>query len=178
MKDAVERRNLTEQAGDIVKENAMSIAKIHVYPEKEFEASDVELIENDEEERWEGVENINKKTKYDPLAEFRNASCVSGPKKSSNLMAEVNEELRRYSSISSVNLKQTGNVRSIFDPLLWWGEQRYSFSILSCLANQLLVIPASSAESERHFSGAGRIVRKDRNRLKDDAVESSVVRIL
>ena len=39
----------------------------------------------------------------------------------------------------------------------------------------MLVIPASSAESERHFSGAGRIAWKDRNRLKDDAVESTVV---
>ena len=46
---------------------------------------------------------------------------------------------------------------------------------MSCLARQLLVIPASSAESERHFSGAGRIARKDRNRLKDDAIESTVV---
>ena len=36
-------------------------------------------------------------------------------------------------------------------------------------------IPASNAESERHFSGAGRIACKNRNRLKDDAVESSVV---
>ena len=55
------------------------------------------------------------------------------------------------------------------------GQQSFNFPILSCLAWQVLVIPASSAESERHFSGAGRIARKDRNRLKDDAVESTVV---
>ena len=55
------------------------------------------------------------------------------------------------------------------------GQQRYSFPILSYLARQLLVISASSAESERHFSGAGCIERKDRTRLKDDAVESTVV---
>ena len=36
VKDTVKRHNLTEQAGDILKENAISIAKIHVYPEKEF----------------------------------------------------------------------------------------------------------------------------------------------
>ena len=52
----------------------------------------------------------------------------------------------------------------------WWDEQRYSFPVLSCPARQLLVTPAASAESERHFSGAGRIAHKDRNRLKDDAV--------
>ena len=74
-----------------------------------------------------------------------------------------------------MNLKQIHAAWNIFDPLLWWGEQRYSFPILSCLARQLLVIPAFSAESERHFSDAGRIPCKNRNRLKDDAVESSVV---
>ena len=40
---------------------------------------------------------------------------------------------------------------------------------------QLLVMPASSVGSERHFSGAGHIARKDRNCLKDDAIESTVV---
>ena len=96
-------------------------------------------------------------------------------KKSSNFTAEVNEELCRYGSITGVNLTQAHAVQSIFDPLLWWGEQRYSFPVLSCLARQLLVIPAASAESERHCSGAGRIACQDRNRLKDDIVESSVV---
>ena len=66
-------------------------------------------------------------------------------------------------------------MRLVFDPLLWWGQQSFNFPILSCLARQVLVIPASSAESERHFSGAGRIARKDRNCLKDDAVEPTVV---
>jgi len=49
----------------------------------------------------------------------------------------------------------------------------YSFPVLSCLAR--LVILAASAESERHFSGAGKIAHKDRNRLKENAVESLVV---
>ena len=57
----------------------------------------------------------------------------------------------------------------------WWDEQRYSFPVINCLDRQLLVTPAASAESEKHFSGAGRIARKVRNRLKDDAVELSVV---
>ena len=74
-----------------------------------------------------------------------------------------------------MDLQQPDAVRSVFDPLLWWGQQSYNFPILCCLARQLLVIPASSAESERHFSGTGYIARKDRNRLKDDAVESTVV---
>ena len=44
------------------------------------------------------------------------------------------------------------------------------------VAGSLLVnITASSAKSESHFSSAGCIARKDRNRLKDDTVESSVL---
>ena len=74
-----------------------------------------------------------------------------------------------------VNLQQPDAVRSVFDTLLWWGQQSYTFLILSCLTQQLLAIPALSAESERHFSGNGHIARKDRNYLKDDAVESTVV---
>ena len=72
-------------------------------------------------------------------------------------------------------MQQCDAVRSVFDPLLWLEQKRYSFPILSCLARQLLAILASSTESEQHFSGAGRIARKDRNQLKDDAVDSIVV---
>ena len=36
----------------------MSIAKIYVYPEKEFVDSDVESIENDEEDTRKGVQNM------------------------------------------------------------------------------------------------------------------------
>ena len=50
-----------------------------------------------------------------------------------------------------------------------------SFPILSHVAQTILVTSASSAESERHFNGAGRIACKDRNQLKDDAVENSVI---
>ena len=93
----------------------------------------------------------------------------------SDFEADVNAEFRRYNSISSVDLQQPDAVRSVFDPLLWWGQQSYNFLILSCLARQLLVIPASSAESERHCSDAGCIARKERNHLKDNAVESTVL---
>ena len=61
---------------------------------------------------------------------------------SQDFEADVEEELRCYHSIAGVSLQQLDAVRSVFDPLLWWGQQRYSFSILSYLAQQLLVIPA------------------------------------
>ena len=47
VKDTREQHNLSEQAADIIKENAMIAANIHVYPTKELEDSDVEALEND-----------------------------------------------------------------------------------------------------------------------------------
>ena len=105
VKDTGEQHNLSEQAADIVKKNAMTATKIHVYSTKKLEDSDVEVLENNGQEREAAVEHTNKKAKYDPLAEFRNAAVDSeSRKKSSNLTAEVNEELRRYSFITGVNL--------------------------------------------------------------------------
>ena len=44
VKDTGKRRNLSEQATDIVKQNDMTAAKIYVYPTKELEDSDVEAL--------------------------------------------------------------------------------------------------------------------------------------
>ena len=43
------------------------------------------------------------------------------------------------------------------------------------LAKQILVIPASTAESERHFLTAGKITRKNRTKLSSLTVEASVL---
>ena len=82
VKDTGERRNLSEQVADIVKENVMIVAKIHVHPTKELEDGYVEVLENDKQERETAVELTNKKTKYDPLAEFRNTATDGEPRKS------------------------------------------------------------------------------------------------
>ena len=117
----------------------MTAAKIHVYPAKELEDSEVEVLENNGQEREAAVEHTKKRAQNDLLVEFRNAAIDSkSRKKSSNLTAEVNEELRHYSSITGVNLKQPHAVQSIFDRLLWWDEQRYSFLVLSCLEHLVL----------------------------------------
>ena len=171
VKGTRERKNLLEQAVQVVRENAVSCDGILVTDESE---------DSDIEDTAESPNNdvASKKAKYDPFAEFRNAALDTSKRSghvSKVFEADVEEEFQRYNSIAGVSLQQPDAVRSVFDPLLWWGQQRYNFPILSYLARQLLVIPASSAESERHFSGAGRIARKDRNRLKDDAVESTVV---
>ena len=147
-----ERKNLLEQAVKAARENALSCICVT----DESEDSDIEDI-------GESSDNdvASKKTKYDPFAEFRNAALDMSKgtcHESKDFAADV-EELRRYNSIAGVGLQQPDAVGSVLDHLVWWGQQRYSFPILSCLAQQLLVIPASSAEFELHFSGAGRIAR-------------------
>ena len=66
--------NLSEQAADIVKQNVMTAVKIHVYPTKELEDGDVEVLENNGQEREVAVEHTNGRAKYDTLTEFRNAA--------------------------------------------------------------------------------------------------------
>ena len=60
----------------------------------------------------------------------------------------------------------------MFDPLSRWSKSSCKLPLLCKLAKQILVIPASSAESERHFSTAGKIAKKDRAHLSSSAVEA------
>ena len=164
-----EQKNLLQQAVKATRENALSCISVA----DESEDSDIKDIGDSSDN-----DVASKKTKYDPFAEFRNAALDTSKgtcHESKDFEADVEEELRHYNSIAGISLQQPDAVRSVFDPLLWWGQQRHSFPILSYLVGQLLVIPASSAESEWHFSGAGHIACKDRNQLKDDAVECTVV---
>ena len=52
------------------------------------------------------------------------------------------------------------------DPLGWWQNNLQRFSTLGIMAIDFLSIPSSSAESERCFSSAGRMITPVRNRLR------------
>ena len=51
--------------------------------------------------------------------------------------------------------------------LLYWKENQYKYPKLSKLALKYLTVPASSAAVERLFSIAGKVLRSDRMRMKD-----------
>ena len=61
-----------------------------------------------------------------------------------------------------------------FDPLHWWRQHEQSDPSLSDCARRLLVIPASSAECERHFGAlnARHIITSERNMLFPETVEA------
>lgn len=71
----------------------------------------------------------SKKAKFDPFAEFRNAALDTSKRSDhafKDFEVDIEEEFQCYSSIAGVSLQQPEAVRSVFDPLLWWGQQMYS----------------------------------------------------
>ena len=61
------------------------------------------------------------------------------------------------------------------DPNQWWQVKKKEFHILYQLSRRALCIPATSATSERIFSGAGLTVTEIRNRLASDKVSDLVI---
>ena len=60
-------------------------------------------------------------------------------KSTRDLKIEVHEEMRYYKCMGGVSFHQANAVRIIFDLLVWWGEQRYSFPILSHVAQTIII---------------------------------------
>ena len=57
------------------------------------------------------------------------------------------------------------------DPLEWWGQNEHRFPNLRRMAQQYLMVPASSASAERVFSLAGRLYSDLRQFMKDGTLE-------
>ena len=60
--------------------------------------------------------------------------------------------------------------------LQWWKQHENVLPLLARLARRVLVIPASSAKSERVFSSAGNAVTAKRNRTAPNKVQSKTKR--
>jgi len=74
---------------------------------------------------------------------------------------EAEQEYKAY-----IKMKASG------DTIRWWMKNRLQYPGLFQLAEKILIVPASSAPSERAFSSAGRTVTKLRNRLTGEHVEA------
>jgi hypothetical protein len=57
----------------------------------------------------------------------------------------------------------------------FWKFHERRLPVLSTIAKRILVIQASSSESEGHFSAGGMIVNERRGRLSENSVESLIV---
>ena len=61
------------------------------------------------------------------------------------------------------------------NPLSFWLDQKDPLSIMAQIAKSVLFIPASNAESERHFSMSGQILTEQHRSLDPDYVAALVV---
>ncbi|CAF4039817.1 unnamed protein product, partial [Rotaria magnacalcarata] len=111
-----------------------------------------------------------KRFKNDPFADFRNRK--STPKSSINDTNALTKELDRQ-----IQLYDSMEIDDGYDnnPFTFWYSHKGDLSLLAKIAKSVLVIPASSAESERHFSMAGQIVTEHRSSLDPECVEALVV---
>ena len=152
--------------------------------------------QGEQAQQGEGTQLSSKRQKLDttdPLAAFRSGvtststrtgAAGTGVKFNYNTLDEykaaLSQDLRKYIDMrgpfeTSTSAARMQDCDDVFDPLLWWSKSSFKLPLLCKLAKQILVIPASSAESERHFSTAGKIARKDRAHLSSSAVEASVL---
>ena len=118
-----------------------------------------------------------KKMKVSPFDWFQCApadstdiTSASVTRPSEPLNDRVLSEIRQYET----EPLPCQSLTDVFDPLPWWGEHASTYPVLSDVARRLLVIPASSAECERHFSAfnARHIISSQRNMLFPETVEA------
>lgn len=64
--------------------------------------------------------------------------------------------------------------REALDILQWWAVQSPKYPILSCMARDVLAVPASTVASESAFSTGGRVISDYRSRLSSDTVEALI----
>jgi hypothetical protein len=60
-----------------------------------------------------------------------------------------------------------------FNPIKWWDDAKSDFPTLHLWAFDILAVPAMSAECERMFSSAKKLVSPERNRLHERVIEAS-----
>ena len=84
--------------------------------------------------------------------------------------SELPSELDTY--LAKPTIPRSGH----FDVLAWWRSNSLEYPILSRMARDILVVPASSVASESAFSIGKRVISDDRSRLAPETVEALVCR--
>ncbi|CAF1305811.1 unnamed protein product [Rotaria sordida] len=112
----------------------------------------------------------SKRMKDDPFADFRNKRTTQNTSicDQSALKKELDRQIQIYDSMEIDNNYDN-------NPFTFWRNHKDDLSFLAQIAKSVLVIPASSVESERHFSIAGQIVTELRSSLDPNYVEALVV---
>ena len=93
---------------------------------------------------------------------------TDGMQCSEPLRGTIETELFQY------NLEKVPQPRVGYNPLEWWEDKQILYHNLAQLAKRVFVIPASSAESERHYSAFNtrNIITPMRNHLNPETVQA------
>lgn len=135
-----------------------------IYNEIEDKVTNLKVEDQKEvEEPEEAIATASERQPMSSEEEFFFGSKTPGETTQTQTQS-FKSELEEYLSLSSADIKT--------DPLKWWRDHEKQFKYLSRVAKQYLCIPATSVESERHFSAAGRTVTKIRNRLSPEVTET------
>ncbi|XP_052799261.1 zinc finger BED domain-containing protein 4-like [Mya arenaria] len=88
---------------------------------------------------------------------------VKAEKGSKSIYERVDEEIAKYKMVQPIKIKM--------DPLVWWKEHCFYYSLLANLVKARLCIPATSVPSEGVFRTAGDTVTAQRSCLASDLVD-------
>ena len=145
-----QRQTFVQQAKDAI---------LQLVPDAQDEPTEVakkprmEVLDEDEEDIFSDMKDVEEQM------EVENNITPSDAAKN---------EIQLYISGQFTSVKRT-------NPLRFWKANESSFPLLADLARKILVIPATSGESERHFNTSGDVVDSKRTLLDPEAVESLVV---
>ena len=110
--------------------------------------------------------------------------CASPPslKKQSSLLSRLTKQSQQQQQQPHSQVNNISRQMSLYreadgcdidaNPLDWWKAHDKQFPSLAKVARRILLIPASSAESERNFSTTGILTEKRRARLGPENVRS------
>jgi hypothetical protein len=98
-------------------------------------------------------------------ASVSSQSTIPTPTSVSSTVAAISE-LSSYLDSDTVT-----QFDSDFNLLNWWQRHKLTYPVLSILAKDVLIVPASTVSSESTFSLAGRVLKDRRRRLTPDMVE-------
>lgn len=96
------------------------------------------------------------------------SSYIARKRKRVDSVSRKKDEYARY-------VDGVSGIDEVTDVVQWWCAHRDEYPVLFQMAMDILSIPGTSAEIERIFSQAGRLLTDDRNSLGDSTVEAIVI---
>ncbi|CAM8880169.1 unnamed protein product [Rhodiola kirilowii] len=104
-----------------------------------------------------------------PLVQNFSMSRIKRARVNLNISAQTSD-LQMYLDLATIEVDDDDN----FNLLGWWKNNCSLYPVLSSLAKDLLVVPASTVASEAAFSAGGRVVNEKRAALSPNTIEALI----